>query len=539
MKAYGFEFTPEFINFVHSLNYRKSNKSMGEVNKMISKTFGTDFTNAQMRAVFNKVNKMKTINQDPSNNDVSIIQRKKWQNTNPASIKTHEICLDKMERVRNAIINMNLKDGEKIPMDILCNNIGGVYTIGTLDQVMRGWGIYGTPDKKHILSDIVEIRNRKFVFRKNNKNLGGVVMLETSNQHPQKGSPEALERGRKAVETKITRGLIKPYKCENVKNYDMPKKNEFRNRVVSEFKKDEGTLTLSLESWQLKFVDSLPLCRHVIFEHDRETYKKLIESNRKNMEVYFADVSAARLLPPYYRFEQAFLDFCNTMETNLEKIKDLVGVLNWCNVIAFEFSVRNGRRRPKDSEINNYMGRTLAEINRLFPAYEILSPEVYTDTSPMIGIIIKRRDDAKFDSIGRKQFAESNLEKAFYIRLWAEEYALTQWGTDIKGGLNHNEDRFNEMCNKMPDWLIMNLKELWSHYNRDDFENKLAMTLQKFFVDMILTGNSNSEQNKKFNDGYLKFVKDHTVKDNTIDVAVQTIKEMETVLNIYKKRMSN
>ena len=56
---------------------------------------------------------------------------------------------------------------------------------------------------------------------------------------------------------------------------------------------------------------------------------------------------------------------------------------------------------------------------------------------------------------------------------------------------------------------------------------------------MILTGSSNSEQNKKFNDGYLKFVKDHTVKDNTIDVAVQTIKEMETVLNIYKKRMSN
>jgi hypothetical protein len=185
------------------------------------------------------------------------------------------------------------------------------------------------------------------------------------------------------------------------------------------------------------------------------------------------------------------------------------------------------------------MARTIAEITRLFPAYELISGEVYTDTSPMIGIIIKRREGVVFDTIGRKTFYESNLEKAFYIRLWAEEYSVKHWGTGIQDGLNHNEERFNKICNDMPDWLIMNLKELWNCYNKNDLENKLAGTLQSFFVDEILSGNGSNKYKKKFEAEYLKFIKDHTPKNNADNVAIQTIKEMETVLNIYKKRMSN
>ena len=505
----------EVIDTIIGLDYHNTNISCFDVGRIINDKFKVKLNKGQIRSLILTIDK--NIPNIPTSS----------ANTKNACIRTHEISLNKISQIKYVIKGMGLKNGDEVDIRELCKRLHGTYKLASVYQIIKGTGAYKNNGSRDILKDVITVKDGKVFYNDDNMQ---------NNKVPYKGSDKAMQAAKKAIATKIERGLIKPDKCEKVKNYDMPKKNEFRNRVVSKFKKDKGTLTLSLESWQLKFVDALPLCRHIIFEHDGETYKKLIESNRKNMEVYFADVTAARLLPPHYRFEQAFLDFCNSMESNLEKVEELAGVLNWCDVIAFEFSVRDGGKSSKKSEINNYMGRACSEINRLFWAYDIISAEVYSDTSPMIGIIIKRRGDALYNNFGR-QIEKNDYEKAFYIRLWAEEYSQKKWGIGIQI-LNQNEDKFNEMCNDMPKWILQNLKDLLYRYNLKDYENQLKYTLQDFFVSNILIKQPDTWDRRTFDDEYLKFVKEHTL-DNSANAALQTIKEMETVLNIYKKRIGN
>lgn len=242
-----------------------------------------------------------------------------------------------------------------------------------------------------------------------------------------KGSPAALSAGKKAA---ITRRI------NSVKNYNSTEKNRVREKIVSAF--DPAGITLALESEQGLFVKSLPKATFFLFEYDAGVYKKLVEANYPNVAAIFnSDVSAARQLADVC-FDQAWLDFCNSIESNIERISSLQPLLNKCHTIAITFSPRTGKKI--DRLIQNYVLNIVATLRELLPEFEIEPTnggDVYRDTTAtMVTVLLKNKS-----WFGKHQYLPpycdpttgmSETERISCVRDWMENYVLNKYGKPLE-----------------------------------------------------------------------------------------------------------
>jgi hypothetical protein len=177
--------------------------------------------------------------------------------------------------------------------------------------------------------------------------------------------------------------------------YDRKGKNDFRDKVIDYVRGtlfDENEYILALESPELLFVKKLPRKKFVIYEHDVLRFCQIRDNVKKwkysNVEMRNGDIrNAVRLLYTSditYKF--AFLDFCNTLDSNIDRLKDMADALDFCEYIAFTFCLRGKNK----TEMDTYSVNIVKTLQYIFRHHEIEYFTSYRDGAPMAGIILKR-----------------------------------------------------------------------------------------------------------------------------------------------------
>jgi hypothetical protein len=310
-----------------------------------------------------------------------------------------------------------------------------------------------------------------------------------------------VEGAKKAWETRRKKQIaILEEKQNQEKTYDVKLKNKFRKKVIEFFHK--GATTLALESQEFLFVDNLPDCEFILFEHDYETYKKLVSGNRKNaLHIFNADISAARFLAE--DITQAYLDFCCTFETAIPSIVAIYPKLRRCDKIAITFCLRGNKK-----EIEDYKFDLLKKIQDLFEHFKLEYATSYRDGAPMVGLLLSNRFKEVWKRSNEKTTGEITLGCKLFT--WCESYARKTWGIalfsrafGIPGVVKtrwrdlpiENHRMIEELYDKMPSDIKNDLKLLVllkSAINYKDTYETLAVILFDIYF-----GTGDSEMNEE------------------------------------------
>lgn len=215
------------------------------------------------------------------------------------------------------------------------------------------------------------------------------------------------ESSKRAWETRRKNNKTPGSVCKT-KTFNSPAKNEFRKKVVEAFMGENETI-LTLESPEMLFVDALPTQKFIIVEKDKQSYKKIVEANRKNViDVYHGDVSMARYMDGTFKY--AFLDFCGGFETSHPIIISMLNTLNKCDKIALTYCLRGNKKEVEDSKFN-----IANQILNTFQDFKIDHAETYADGAPMVGAILSKKGNGKTERTN-KQFPNPRKVKIELIK---------------------------------------------------------------------------------------------------------------------------
>lgn len=168
-------------------------------------------------------------------------------------------------------------------------------------------------------------------------------------------------------------------------NYDRPRKNAFRNRIIDSFKDIRGTC-LALESPQFLFAKGLPKLNFVIFENNQDQYAQMNLHHPDNIRgIFYSDVGNAALIEE--EFSCAFIDFCKTFPTCKDELIKLKKKLAGCQKIALTFGIRSGKKAWWEGD---YQYAFQKELRFIFPDHVIDYGDGYRDGTQMVGFILSK-----------------------------------------------------------------------------------------------------------------------------------------------------
>lgn len=172
-------------------------------------------------------------------------------------------------------------------------------------------------------------------------------------------------------------------------DYNRPRKNLFREKVVQSFKNLGGNC-LCLESPALLFAKELPEMGMVVCENNKEQFDGItrnLGSVRNIKAVFFSDVMNAPVVAAQYDFSCAFLDYCGVFRTHEQGLVALKEKLSKCSKIAFTFAVRDNQWEWQGDYKFQLTGRLLS----IFDGFEVEYGESYRDGASMVGVILVRK----------------------------------------------------------------------------------------------------------------------------------------------------
>jgi hypothetical protein len=175
------------------------------------------------------------------------------------------------------------------------------------------------------------------------------------------------------------------------KDYDAPKKNEFRAEVVRMFPKTGECLTL--DGRQELFSKATPYLKHTVYEYNRAEFKAMQNNPRRNVETLRnKDVVDAPIYDPDKKYSCAFVDWMGTFYTHKADLERLAPYLDSCKSIAFTFSVWGGHLSvDRTRKAHDYKMDLVGKLMNIFRNFEYKLSMPYCDTSPMVGIILVKR----------------------------------------------------------------------------------------------------------------------------------------------------
>jgi len=296
--------------------------------------------------------------------------------------------------------------------------------------------------------------NNKFLNNKSRKNQLKKVNNKNHN------------RALKAWETRRIK------KNPHLKNYDVPKKNSFRKKVIKSFLNIKG-VCLALESDKFLFVNELPKTDFVIVERDRTQYEKMITNLPINVKICLNAelevLSRLRLkitndkIGRNYQvpYKCAFLDFCQTYDVLKSTIIKLNPLLITMEKIAFTFSLRKNKK-----EMDDYKFDLIKKIQEILPDFKLEYAEAYRDGAPMIGFILK--NESIVECIRDKSDYDKD-KNAIYD--WCSDYcklnwkhSLHEWGDPILNPRAYTETKITnhkkivELWNNLPEEYKTNVR---------------------------------------------------------------------------------
>ena len=177
------------------------------------------------------------------------------------------------------------------------------------------------------------------------------------------------------------------------KNYNAPKKNEFRELVVKMCPKRGECLTL--DGSQELFSKATPYLKHTIYEYNRQEFRAMQDSPRpRNVEtIRPRDIMEAPIYDPGKKYACAFVDWMGTFYTHKKDLERLAPYLDSCQTIAFTFSVWGGHLSIDGKKKGyDYKMDLVGKLMNIFKNFEYGCGMPYCDTSPMVGIILTKRE---------------------------------------------------------------------------------------------------------------------------------------------------
>jgi hypothetical protein len=187
----------------------------------------------------------------------------------------------------------------------------------------------------------------------------------------------------RSVNANVTRKLKKKQQDNGKSSYNAPGKNGMRDVVISYF--DPHSPSLFLESKECACIKAMPFSRVYIFEILWETAMAISQYDYPNVKVFFSDVvEATRIL--HFKITQAWFDFCNTFDSNKERIEKLRPFIERLDVVAFTFSFRGS----KPIQNQKTLTRVVEELREMYPLFKPVVYDTYSDTSPMMLIIMRK-----------------------------------------------------------------------------------------------------------------------------------------------------
>lgn len=176
------------------------------------------------------------------------------------------------------------------------------------------------------------------------------------------------------------------------RNFDLPKKNIIRDKLIGIIKSNYHPKyhrnILALESPQCLFASGLPNFNIVAYEHDVDAYNAIKANKPKNLTVYNGDISNS-----FYsnmKYHACFLDFCNTFNSNIGRIRKMQHILWNAKIVAFTFSMRGHRK-----DLLNHESDMVKKLNSLLPSHLLEFAQTYKDGGTMMIIVFRRNPEVK------------------------------------------------------------------------------------------------------------------------------------------------
>lgn len=226
-----------------------------------------------------------------------------------------------------------------------------------------------------------------------------------------RGNNDALSPAQKAW---VTRRQNDP-KLSVTKSYNTPKKNEFREIVTDSFMPLKGRC-LALESPDFLFVRKMRNTKFVIYENNKVQFRKMMDVRVRppNIEsLMYGDVKKFASDSINGNFTCAWLDFCNTFQSNEATLYAIAPKLSSCEKIALTFAVRVGNLKKDRRLRGDYRMALLGRILEMFPNYKLEYPYPYRDGAAMVSVILTKKEDQPTDSDGQLKKMAAVLNEVY------------------------------------------------------------------------------------------------------------------------------
>jgi hypothetical protein len=216
--------------------------------------------------------------------------------------------------------------------------------------------------------------------------------------------PKKSIAAHKANDTKRMNAIIAGKNIPPVKKdlpiWDGARKENSRNIIARLFSIFGPGLTLLLESNEMKFVNKLPEHPFIIFEHNPDVFslmhKKIAHDKIQNVAgLFHNDISDAVDLNVGNLYRYAFLDFCDTFENNIERLRLLEPILHDCRFIAFTFCMRYNKRKLQKRDMERFSWYVIPELQYMFKNHSVIHVDTYRDTNGMCTLVFINREIMK------------------------------------------------------------------------------------------------------------------------------------------------
>lgn len=172
-------------------------------------------------------------------------------------------------------------------------------------------------------------------------------------------------------------------------SYSRPKKNSIRDRIIDTLSHYEINKILTLESPEFLFSKSLPHKKIYAYEYLSKVYESMKLKIPTNVSLFNGDIIKFKDLEINVDF--VYLDFCDTLSSNLERLQILKSVINNSKLFAITITPRNEKHIEAEQNFYIFVLKKLQQI--LGNNWEILWGQDYCDKghSAMVTLLLKNQ----------------------------------------------------------------------------------------------------------------------------------------------------
>jgi len=181
-------------------------------------------------------------------------------------------------------------------------------------------------------------------------------------------------------------------KTQKIKTFDLPSKNKVRSILINHIKNTDikNPKILTLESPDYLFVSQLPKASYFIFERDLNIYLEMKKNKPQDINIFLHYGNLLDSLKIQDYFDIIYLDFCNTLNNNINLLKNLIPKIQFAKYFGITACLRKNKKNILIE--SHYLLDLEKNIKKIIPFnLELIYGDSYKDIhSPPMAIMFFR-----------------------------------------------------------------------------------------------------------------------------------------------------